>query len=76
MYSVLEQHNGGSWWYHPGFTHDSYKEAEEHFEKSFWWDKSRPHRIIEHTKPFPQRTLCTFDFVSFGFGGVEEFVLE
>ena len=76
MYSVLEQHNDGSWWYHPKFTHDTEKDAEEYFKKAFWWDLDRPHKIVEHTKPFPQKTISSFDCVHFGFGGIEEFVLE
>ena len=71
MYSLLEQHNDGSWWYHPGWTFKSEKEAEEKFKKSFWWDEKRPHKIIRHTVPIEQDySTCTWDFHTFWFGGV------
>ena len=60
MFSLLEQHNDGSWWYHPGCTYNTREEAEERFKKSFWWDLTRPHFVFEHTEPLPQDcSTCT-----------------
>lgn len=71
MYSCLEQHESGDWWYHPGFTFDSAQAAEDKFAKAFWWDPQRPHRILEHEHPFPQDgSIYTTDFENFGFGGL------
>lgn len=71
FYSVLERHNDGSWWYHPGFTRHTVEEAELKFAHSFSWDLSRPHKIFRHEKPLPQEhSICTFDFKRFSFGGV------
>ena len=77
MYSLLEQHNDGSWWYHPRCTYETEEKAEEGFRKEFWWDLERPHKIIQHNKPFPQGySRCTRDFIHFGFGGIIDFELE
>lgn len=66
MYSLLEQHNDGTWWYHPGMTYDTPEEVEEGFRASFWWDIDRPHRAFEHKKPLPQEyATYTRDFKSF-----------
>ena len=54
-FSVIEQHFDGCWWYHPRLTFDSKENAEEGFKKHFWWDLERPHKIIEHIEPFPQK---------------------
>lgn len=71
MYSLLEQHNDGSWWYHPGNTYNSPEEAEEAFKKIFWWDLDRPHKVIKHTGPlFQEHSSCTKDFNTFEFAGL------
>lgn len=70
LYSLLEKHNDGTWWYHPGCTFDSQQAAEDAFKKMFWWDLSRPHKIFEHRKPlFQEYSTCTKDFKTFEFGG-------
>lgn len=76
MYSVLEQHVDGSWWYHTGMTESTEKAAEEHFNRVFWFDKNRPHKVVAHTKPFPQKDLSSFDCKFFGYGGITEYELE
>ena len=55
MYSLIERHLDGSWWYHPGHTFDTPEEAEECFKRSFWWDLERPHKVIEHAEPLFQK---------------------
>ena len=71
MYSLLEQHNDGSWWYHPGKTYDTPERVEEAFKKSFWYDLDRPHRVFEHTEPLYQDfSTCTRNFKVFEFGGI------
>ena len=40
LYSLLEQHKDGSWWYHPGFTFDTPEEAEQCFRENFPNDPS------------------------------------
>ena len=73
MFSLLEQHKDGSWWYHPGKTFDSPEDVETAFKESFWWDLSRPHMVFEHSKPLPQKySTCTWDFKNFNFQGVVE----
>jgi len=77
MYSFLEQHNDGSWWYHPGCTYETEGKAKQGFKKMFWWDLDRPHKIISHSIPFPQDiSRCTFDMVHFNFAGGKFFTLQ
>ena len=85
MYSLLEEHADGSWWYHPGCTFSNRPEACDVFMRfigvasSFELHKgniSRSVKIITHTKPFPQdMSRCTRDFVHFDFAGGYEFNL-
>ncbi|MBQ4409379.1 MAG: hypothetical protein IJL31_00240 [Oscillospiraceae bacterium] len=71
LYSVLEQHADGSWWYHPGYTRRTRAEAQQKADSSFWWDPERPRRIFEHEAPFPQNhAIYTTDFENFGFAGL------
>ena len=35
MYSLLEQHKDGSWWYHPGDTFETEAEVEQCFQETF-----------------------------------------
>ena len=77
MYSLLEQHNDGSLWYHPGWTFDTKEQAEEKFKKSFWFDENRPHMIIEHDEPiFQDYSTCTRDGKTFEFAGYTECTIE
>lgn len=86
MYSLLEEHRDGSWWYHPGRTFNVAQEATEILEtvlriaEAFEISKgdvSRSLKIIKHTKPFPQdMSRCTRDFVHFNFAGGYEFTLK
>lgn len=82
MYSILEQHVDGSWWYHPGCTFSTQEEAAlraASFGKPYTpgFYISRPFRILAHTKPFPQdMSRCTHDFVHFDFAGGWEFSIE
>lgn len=62
MYSLLEQHKDGSWWYHPGDTFDTRMAVYERFHSRFWWDPERPHKVFEHDKPlFQEYSTCTTD---------------
>ena len=71
LFSVLEQHVDGSWWYHPGLTYATKEEAEQGFLEHFWWDKGRPHMIFEHTEPLCQEiSTCTRNFKTFDFQGL------
>ena len=77
MYSLIEQHKNGSWWYHPGHTFATREEAEECFKRSFWWDLDRPHDIIEHDEPlFQEYSTYTTDGKTFGFCGDIKTVLH
>ena len=80
MFSILEQHNDGSWWYHIGKTYDTRDEAETKGHELFGGEsflKPRPYKVIEHTKPFPQdMARCSFDCVHFHFAGGYQFSLE
>ena len=76
MYSYLEKHNDGSWWYHKE-SYATKEEAENSFNKSFWWDKNREHVIIKHYKPLPNMTLSTFNGNLFkGIGGLPEIIIK
>lgn len=69
LYSLLEQHKDGSWWYHPGFTFNSPEEVEEFFKKHF--DDSRPHMVFEHEEPmFQKHSTSSYDLKTFDFGGL------
>lgn len=80
MFSILEQHKDGSWWYHPGDTFGTWDKADAEAEKLYWSGKHlapRPYKVIEHTKPFPQDLdRCSFDCVHFNFAGGYHFSLE
>ena len=70
LYSLLERHNDGSWWYHPGWTFDTPEKAEEHFKEVFQFDPTRPHKVFKHEEPmFQEYSTSTFDFEKFDFGG-------
>lgn len=76
MYSYLERHNDGSWWYHR-CSFNTKEEAEESFRKSFWWDAEREHKIIKHDEPFPDITLFTYNGNVFrGIGGLPEITIN
>lgn len=68
IYSVLEQHLDGAWWYHPWCpSFDNLKEAKAEAERR-WPD--RPHMVFEHDKPmFDEYSTYTFDFQRFNFSG-------
>ena len=73
MFSLLEQHIDGTWWYHPRprSTFDTPEEVEEAFKKIFWWDLSRLHMVFEHSKPLFQRySTYTRDFKVFLFDDI------
>lgn len=72
MYSLLEQHKDGSWWYHPGDTFETEAEVEQCFQETFGtYDPGRPHRAFEHDEPlFQEYSTCTRDFKTFEFGGM------
>ena len=73
MFSILEQHNDGSWWYHPGNTFETQEEAAIegwNVYGSGCYLTPRDYKIIEHQKPFPQdMARCSFDCVRFSFAG-------
>lgn len=64
MYSALEQHRDGSWWYH-GRTFYNLTNAKEYLDATFWWDEERPQVIIEHEEELPRMTLWTGDCKTF-----------
>lgn len=72
MYSLLEQHVDGSWWYHPGYTFETEEEVEQCFQQAYGhWAPDRPHRTFKHDEPlFQEYSTCTCDFKVFEFGGM------
>jgi hypothetical protein len=71
MFSLLEQHIDGTWWYHPGTTFNTPEEVDGAFKRIFWWDLSRPHMVFEHKTPLYQKySTCTLDFKKFSHLGV------
>ena len=60
MFSALEQHKDGAWWYH-GDTFETEAEAKEFIEGWIWWDANRPKFYFEHEKPLPKKSCCTKD---------------
>ena len=68
LFSLFEQHQDGSWWYHPGWTKESKEELQKFYEEKLDSDlwKDRPMKGIIHKHPFKQdRSVCTFDFETF-----------
>ena len=80
MFSILEQHSNGSWWYHPGDTFGTQEEAAIEGWNVYGSGACltpRDYKIIEHQKPFPQdMARCSFDCVHFDFAGGYHFSLE
>ena len=70
LYSLIEQHKDGSWWYHPGDTFNTPEEVETCFKETFWWDLERPHKVFEHEEPmYQEHSTCSFDLKKFDFAG-------
>lgn len=69
-YSLLEQHNDGSWWYHRN-TYTSRQEAEEALKRFCWFDEERKKMILEHNTEIPNigLSLYTRDLKHFYRGG-------
>lgn len=80
MFSILEQHKDGSWWYHIGETYDTREKAETEGQELYGSGKyltPRPYKVIEHTKPFPQDLdRHSFDCIHFYSAGGYQFSLE
>lgn len=73
IYSVLEQHRDGSWWYHPGYTFDTEEKAQEQAADFSKRHEGRPTTVFAHEEKLPQGyATCTEDFETFGFGGIVE----
>lgn len=60
LYSCVEQHCDGSWWYH-GNTFESREEAGNFLDDWIPWDANRHKMIFTHEKPLPDETCCTKD---------------
>lgn len=69
IYSLLEQHYDGSWWYHKGASYDTLDRALIAIPNYIKWDETRGKVIFCHDEPLPQRSCCTFDFKNFAFCG-------
>lgn len=69
LYSCLERHVGGSYWYH-GDTFQTREQAETFIAEWIPWDPDREKRIIEHEKLLPNETCYTFDFHTFESFGI------
>ena len=77
MYSFLERHTDGYWWYHPRSTFDTPEDAEKNFQERFWWDLDRPHIIVKHKVEFPQDySRSSMDLLHFGFGGLFDYEIK
>ena len=71
MFSLLEQHKDGSWWYHPGCTFNTPEDVEECFQDEFNMHPDRPHMCFKHDEPmFQEFATCTNDFKTFHFLGI------
>lgn len=71
MFSLLEQHKDGSWWYHPGCTFNTPEEVEECFKDEFKMHPDRPHMCFKHDEPmFQEFATYTNDFKTFHFLGI------
>lgn len=73
LYSVLEQHTDGSWWYHIGETYArgsvAIRQARSYTDRCTC--------VICHTSQIPQDTdRCTSDFMHFHFHGGFEFTMD
>ena len=65
MYSILEQHTNGEWWYHPGASADTMEEAEKWATDRYWMMETRPVCLVEHRFPFPDLTLHSYSLDGF-----------
>ena len=65
MYSVLEQHKNGEWWYHRGACFDTIEEAENWATDRQWMLETRPVCIVKSTLPFPDMTLHSYSLDGF-----------
>lgn len=73
MFSVLEQHIDGSWWYHPGYSFHTEEEAKQRAEEFSKNHDNRITKVFEHTEPmFQKYSTCTRDFEIFEFQGIVE----
>jgi len=75
MYSFIEQHIDGSWWYNPRLnaTFETKEEVDKYFQNFFskYIDSERPYKAFEHEEPLYQKhATYTFDFKVFELGGV------
>lgn len=75
MFSFLEQHNDGSWWYEPRLhaTFETKEEVDKYFQNVWarYVDPNRPYMAFEHEEPLYQvHATCTQDFKVFEFGGL------
>lgn len=77
IYSVLEQHIDGAWWYHPGYSYDTEEKAKQEadaFSKRF---DNRPTMVFSHEAPLPQKhSTCTRNFKTFGIAGGVEWIAK
>ena len=75
MFSFIEQHIDGSWWYEPQMhaTFDTKEDVDKYFQNVFakYVDSERPYKAFEHNTPlYQEHATCTFDFKVFSFGGI------
>ena len=70
LYSALEQHCDGSWWFH-GDTFTSREEAGRFLPGWIGWDENRHKKIFYHEKPLPREECYTIDDgETFEFAGI------
>lgn len=72
LYSVLEQHLDGTWWYHPRYTFSTREEAEKEAQEFSERMDNRPTMIFEHTEPMFQEYSTALYGDVFHFGGMIE----
>lgn len=65
IYSVLEQHIDGSWWFHIGASSNTIEAAEKWATDRPWMLETRPMCIVKHLFPFPQKTLFSYSLDGF-----------
>lgn len=72
LFSVLEQHLDGAWWYHPSYSFTSEKAARiaaQRFADDVF--EPRPAMIVTHVSEFPKKSFMTFEPISGDFRAVD-----
>lgn len=69
LYSVLEQHECGNWWYHRGWTFPIQEEAQYKADQFFSHHQDQPTIVLKHRGCIVFPPCFTTDFRDLYFAG-------